>query len=226
MESSSSRYDLHAEWFLDYTRDWGSVSADYLPDDLGGRRVLDLACGYGTLSRVLAERGAHVTGVDLSARLVAHAQEIDGELGHGSVFVCGDAASTDWWDGRAFSDVVCNMALMDVDDLDKAMSTVATILQPDGRFTFTLFHPCFPGEGETLPSWPPDLGYAAEGWWTTGESGVRGHVGANHRMLSTYLNAVLHAGLEIVEVDEPRTAVPRLLVIHGRRPAGVAGSRA
>lgn len=222
MESSRSRYDGHADWYLDYTRDWGSAVTEFLPGDLAGRRVLDLACGYGQLSRVLADRGARVTGVDLSVRLVARAQAIEAEQHHGIAYVCGDAVTSDWWDGRAFDDVVCNMALMDIDDLAAAMATVATVLGVGGRFTFSLLHPCFPGAADSQPSWPRERGYATEGWWTTRETGVRGHVGAHHRMLSTYLNAVLHAGLGLVGFAEPRTSLPQLLVVHARRPVEAA----
>lgn len=34
--------------------------------DITGRRVLDAGCGDGYLARVLAARGARVTGIDLS----------------------------------------------------------------------------------------------------------------------------------------------------------------
>lgn len=222
MPSPTSRYDIHADWYLDYTCDWGSASADFLPGDLSGQRVLDLACGYGQLSRALAERGAAVTAVDLSPRLVAQARAIEAREHRGIRYLSGDAASIDWWDAEPFDGVVCNMALMDIDDLDAALSTVATVLKSYGWFNFSLFHPCFPGgsdgASDTLSSWPPDRGYSAEGWWTTRGAGVRGRVGANHRMLSTYLNAVLHAGLEFEEFAEPPTTLPRLLVARCRRP--------
>ena len=48
--------------------------------------------------------------------------------------------------------------------------------------------------------------------------GVRGHVGSHHRMLSTYLNAVLYAGLEFESFIEPAPDLPRVLIIQGRRP--------
>lgn len=38
--------------------------------DVRGRKILDLGCGEGAYSRELARRGAQVTGVDGSARLV------------------------------------------------------------------------------------------------------------------------------------------------------------
>ncbi len=175
----------------------------------------------GALSRTLAASGASVTAVDLSTRLLDRAREIEAREPVGIRYVEGDAADRSWWDGEPFDGAVCNMALMDIDDLDGAMATVAAVLKPRGWFSFSLFHPCFPGatdgESKGLPSWPPDEGYAAEGWWTTDESGVRGHMGANHRMISTYLNAVLRAGLEFEHFQEAPTRVPWLFVMTGRR---------
>ncbi|MCE7792192.1 class I SAM-dependent methyltransferase [Salipaludibacillus sp. CUR1] len=49
-----------------------STLLTYLPD-VRGKRVLDLCCGYGRHSRFLAELGARVTGVDLSAALLKEA---------------------------------------------------------------------------------------------------------------------------------------------------------
>ena len=50
------------------------------------------------------------------------------------------------------------MALMDIDDLEGTLSTVAAVLAPGGWFSFSVFHPCYPGGPEGswsgLPSWP------------------------------------------------------------------------
>jgi SAM-dependent methyltransferase len=73
----------------DYLRLWGLVESrtpaevDGLWALLGlceGSRVLDAPCGYGRLSRPLAERGAWVLGVDQSAALLAEAERTRGEL--------------------------------------------------------------------------------------------------------------------------------------------------
>jgi len=217
-----SRYDGHATWFASYSRDWTATSSPWLPAVLSDVRVLDLASGWGPLSRDLAERGALVTGVELSAPLLEQARTIETRERRGIRYLHGDASTLDWWDQQPFDGVVCNMALMDIDDLDGTIATINAVLRPSGWFNISLLHPCFPGEstpsGEALPSWPPQRGYGAEGWWTTESTGVRGHVGAHHRTLSTYLNAVVAGGLELTRFTEPDLALPRILVIDGRRP--------
>jgi len=75
----------------DYVRIWSgfdvatriSGDVDGLWQLLGlrtGSRILDAPCGYGRLSRPLAERGARVLGVDQSETLLAHAEGERGSL--------------------------------------------------------------------------------------------------------------------------------------------------
>jgi|HubBroStandDraft_1064217.scaffolds.fasta_scaffold156963_2 SAM-dependent methyltransferase len=45
-----------------------------------GSAVLDAPCGYGRISRALAQRGAAVVGIDFSADLIAEAERRRGEL--------------------------------------------------------------------------------------------------------------------------------------------------
>jgi len=50
--------------------------------DVSGLTVLDAGCGEGYLSRILAQRGANVTGIDISSRLIemARAKESEGAI--------------------------------------------------------------------------------------------------------------------------------------------------
>lgn len=49
------------------------VILDAFPSDLTGWRILDAGCGGGALAAILADRGADVVGVDLSAQMIDHA---------------------------------------------------------------------------------------------------------------------------------------------------------
>jgi SAM-dependent methyltransferase len=212
-DTVEARYDAVAAWYAALLEEWGPSQLPVLVrDELPGRRVLDLACGEGRLCRVLAAGGAAVTGVDLSERLLDIARRYEQSTPAGIEYVHGDATRPDsWWDGRTFDGVVSDMALMDIDDLDGVASAVECVLAPGGWFVFTIFHPCFPGTENQRSSWAPDLGYSHEGWWVTDGVGVRSRVGANHRMVSTYINAFVSRGLRLLEMWEPDRALPFFL---------------
>ena len=183
--------------------DPASVALFALLGDVRSARVLDLACGQGRVSRELARRGASVVGVDLSEKLLAKAVAAEMEGGLGIEFVRGDACKFRRERG-SFDAVVCHFGLSDIDDLEGALATVTHSLRANGIFVFSILHPCFPGGGPDAPSsWHPEGGYFSEGWWLAANTGFRGKVGANHRMLSTYLNKLHEHGLIGERFAEP-----------------------
>jgi SAM-dependent methyltransferase len=200
---AAPRYDAHAAWYHDWVLapddDFVARSLLALVGPVRGQRILDLACGQGRIARALAASENQVVGVDLSAGLLELAR---GEERAGITYLRGDVCTTDWWDGTPFDGVVASMSLMDIDDLAGAVTTAATTVRPGGWFAWSITHPGFPGVGDIRPSWPPG-GYFVEGWWNTEGTGLRGRVGANHRTLSTYLNALGAAGFRLEATDEP-----------------------
>jgi len=182
--------------------------------------VLDLGCGPGHLSRYLARLGATVTGVDASPRLLETAIEQETQLPLGIRYVESDAADPTLLDGETFDLVLCSMALSDINDLERTLTNVVRLLAADGRFVFSILHPCFPGTESSRPSWPPS-GYFSEGWWLAeGHHGYRGVVGAHHRTLSTYLNGLTTAGLVVDRVAETAfdgSDLPMFLLVRANR---------
>lgn len=224
-----ARYDAVADWYLNWVTTTDGVVSDpdfgLLPPELGGQRWLDVACGTGRTSRELAHRGAEVVGIDLSAEMTARAKTVSDPLSQGTIqYVSADVTQPEcWWDGRLFDGAVCDMAIMDIDDLAGTLVAVAQVLRPHGRFLASLVHPCFPGSEAGLSSWPPEKGSLSEGWWTSpnhNPDGVRIRVGSNHRTLSSVLNALIDVGLCLECVIEPSAPVPTLLVVSCRRIGG------
>ena len=181
--------------------------------------MLDLACGQGRVARELARRGATVVGIDISAALLERARVAEARRPVGIAYVLADAARHDMLAGEMFDGVVCNFGPADIDDLDGALATVA----PEGGwFVFSILHPRFPGWDADAPSaWPPDRGYYVEGWWLAANTGYRGTVGANHRMLSTYLNRLGRHGLAPTDVIEPLPGADWSARAPGRSPVPV-----
>ena len=220
-----ARYDIVADWYTHWVGDGNGLIADgvgdLVPPMVCGARVLDVACGHGRVSRAMARLGAAVTGVDLSAELVTRARSEEDADRLGIRYYAADVADLDrWWDGTAFDGAVCEMAMMDIDDLHGTLNAVASTLCPGGWFVISMVHPCFPGNQAGLSSWPPERTYFDEGWWTSEEhnpAGVRIRVGSSHRTLSTYLNALIDEGFSLERVVEPPAPVPTFLLLKARR---------
>ena len=180
--------------------------------DVRGIRVCDLACGEGYLARILARRGALVTGVDISRNLLRHAREHPD--GRGITWLLDDAQSLSQLSDAGMDAVICHMALMDIPDLAATLSSVRRILVDHGRFVFTILHPCFfsPFDAENPGEDLDEEGrfkavrvsrYGLEGKWYSGGSGMCGTLGGHHRTLSTYFNTLTRSGFQLSEVSEP-----------------------
>jgi SAM-dependent methyltransferase len=104
--------------------------------DVAGQTVLDLACGEGYYTRLLARLGAgDVTGVDISANMIRLAQREEGRAPLGIEYLVHDAATLEL--GRRFDLIVGSYLLCHArtaDELLAMCSAVARCLRPGGRF--------------------------------------------------------------------------------------------
>lgn len=205
---TTARYDDVADFYADSFSDPADPVLESLLAALGSPadlNVLDVACGHGRVSRELARRGGTVTGVDVSRALLAKAEAAENREPLGIRYVHADAATADWLADAQFDAVTCNFGLSDIDDLDGVLRTVARATRPGAPFVFGILHPCFPGGGPVSGAWPSGGSYYDEGRWTPdgAASTLRRQVGADHRMLSTYVNALARHGLRIEGMWEP-----------------------
>jgi len=244
-------YDEHVRFYVDFV-DRGLFDPNdfrhlllarfkaILRDRLVGARVCDIACGEGYLSRFLGSlRPRSVIGVDQSAELIRIALQRS-DATH-ATFRVDDARRLETIDDSAIDIAVSQLAIMGIDDHRAMFRAVHRVLRHDGVFAFSLLHPCFEGPFR-LPDEPQflrdslgrEIGavvrrYASEGFWQSGGTGIRGHMGAHHRMLSTLVNDLTAAGFTLERIDEPVadgdglfSQIPRSILITARahKPRG------
>lgn len=236
-----SVYDEIADWYDNWIGS-GTMREDpvfsHVEEIMGpvdGLRICDLACGQGRVARHLADHGAHVLGIDLSTRLLEIARRHEESEPRGITYIQADAANLPGIQDEHFDGVLCHMALMDILDLEPTLHSTARILRPGGWFVFAILHPCFntarSGEIDSSEGWLRTVGtYFSEGYWRSHtRPGPPGKVGAYHRTLSTYVNALADAGFVLEQMREPQLTgshavqrpiwaeVPAVLIVRCRK---------
>jgi SAM-dependent methyltransferase len=119
--SDAQQYARHGRFVADLASPLVELLAP-----MPGERILDLGCGDGAFSMMVAAHGAEVTGVDRSPQLVAAARM------RGIDALVGDACALDV--GGGFDAVVSNAALHWMRPPDAVLRGVAAALRPGGRF--------------------------------------------------------------------------------------------
>ena len=139
-----------------YREELNNPAAFRLIGNVKGKRVLDLACGEGYNTRILAKKGATVVGVDFSERLIELARQLETKERLGITYHVSDAADMERLPTNHFDLVACFMALQDIEHYEEAISEVARVLKENGRFIFSIPHPCFERivkDGESIINW-------------------------------------------------------------------------
>ena len=169
-------------------------------------RVLDVGCGTGELTERLSRRGGDAIGVDVSAKSILIAQQVNPRKRNLTYLHSSIEDFVAHTDGEKFSLVVASMTLMTSPNQRTVWESAAKLLQPGGVFVATLTHPCF---------WPIYWGYFDAVWFNYSaelvieapfrisketSSLTTTHV---HRPLSDYLIAASEAGLSIETLAEP-----------------------
>ena len=105
--------------------------------------VLELACGTGRLTLALARAGIDVTGLDISAPMLALAREKAAKEGLKAALVRGDVRSFRLKNKFKLIFIPFNSMqhLADRGDLERFLASVRSHLAPGGRFMLDVFNP-------------------------------------------------------------------------------------
>ncbi len=109
--------------------------------------MLDAGCGEGYNGRVLARRGARVTGIDISERMIELARAEERREPLGIRYERASYADFGAIPDASFDAVVSFMALMDGPRFDLAMRESFRVLRRGGMLAFSITHPCFITKG-------------------------------------------------------------------------------
>ena len=130
------------------------VTQFFTKEKISGKKILDFGCGPGYFSKILAQRGAHVTGIDRSAFLISKANELKQRLGLENVeFLQGDFLDfAKNVPSEKFDYIVAIDTIVSFDycrqthnhkDFTQALSEIRRVMKDEGRFFIIEAHPFF-----------------------------------------------------------------------------------
>jgi ubiquinone/menaquinone biosynthesis C-methylase UbiE len=233
----SREWDAALESWADFVRE----GKDYYREEMNnpaffsyvgnvrGKQILDLACGEGSNARILARKGAKVVAVDFSKKMIELARQMEKEEKLGISYYVSDAANLKEFQSDCFDMVTCFMALMDVEDYEEAIREVARIMKKEGRFIFSITHPCFEWgitttNGQTIGDWKYEEGTENTPKRKALHLEIKRHFGivrcgnswtmrrlvkpfrttSFHRTLTDYFQALYENGLLVQRLVEPK----------------------
>jgi len=204
-------WEQNAGWWQEYFTDGADPEYEEQILPLAARelqgfgRVLDVGCGDGQVSRLAAQLGSDVVGIDPTWNCIRVATD----RGTG-VFAQAAAGQLPFADAT-FDAVVACLVFEHIRDVDDAIAEVSRVLRPGGRFAFFLNHPLLqtPNSGWIDDQFldPP------EQYWRIGAYLVEDEtieevekdvfIPFIHRPLSRYLNTLADHGLFLERMEEP-----------------------
>ena len=195
-----------------YDRPSMLATLDRLPS-VRGCRLLDAGCGTGWYAEQFLERGALVTGIDASARMLGYAKaRLDRAQRPDCVaLLAADMSRELPFRSAQFNVAVSPLVVHYISDWGPMLSELARVLTPGGRFLFSTHHPTHEAQRLASDGFPvryDEVQLVEEEW------GNIGLVRFYRRSLTRITGALADAGFVIERMIEPvptaefRTAKP------------------
>lgn len=190
--------------------------------DIRGLRGIDIGCGEGHNTRLLAEHGAILSAIDISEDFIAFAQQTESEQPRGISYQVASAVALPFADDT-FDFATGFMSFMDIPETALVLSEAHRVLKPGGFLQFSITHPCFntpyrknlrDAQGKTFAIAVGDYFHNLNGKideWIFGSAPVALRSGLPlfqaprfTLTLSDWINGAIQAGFQIEQIGEPR----------------------
>jgi ubiquinone/menaquinone biosynthesis C-methylase UbiE len=103
---------------------------------------LDIGCGEGHNTRLLAQKGAYLTAIDIAENFIQKAKETEEDHPLNIEYRVASATHLPF-ENEQFDFATSFMCLMDLPHPDKALQEAYRVLKPNGFLQFSITHPCF-----------------------------------------------------------------------------------
>ena len=135
----------YTDWSATYdqdrnlTRDLDEIVTRETLANLRCNSILEIGCGTGKNTEILAKISQHVSAVDFSVSMIEKARE---KLSSDNIkFIVADISQPWRWADRSFDLIVCNLVLEHIADLSFVFAEAARVLHQSGRFFVSELHP-------------------------------------------------------------------------------------
>ncbi|MFW9992208.1 MAG: class I SAM-dependent methyltransferase [Candidatus Odinarchaeota archaeon] len=177
--------------------------------DVRGKKILELGCGGGQNSIVLAKWGAEVKGLDISNVQLEHAKKLAEKEGVQVEFIQGKMEELDGLAGNSFDIVISSHAIGYADDLKSVFSETARVLKTKGFLVFCFGHPMWLTIGTALED--NDLKEIRsyfdrnrDTWDWHCIDGIKATFNQGNWTLTEIINGLGVEGLQITRIEEPQ----------------------
>lgn len=194
--------------------------------NVDGKRIIDIGCGNGHLSRFLTTRGAQMLGIDNSQQMLDCCKAYNSDIQYEHLDITDNKLPY----GDCFDVAIFNNSMQDMEKYEDGLSNAYRLLRKNGQLLIVVKHPCFHSRNKEC------------GWRVTTENGdtfTTGHgltdleknktnytadfffiddyfnksehtrewyglkTTSYARTLQDYINSVIQAGFTIKAISEP-----------------------
>ncbi len=185
--------------------------AERLLSPAPGKRYLDIACGEGAFTRLIAKKqGVKVAGFDASPSLVERAKKL---FPNGEYAVADARKFAAKYPPASFDGASCLLAIQNIDEIGPVFADAAKVLKPGARLVVVMNHPSFRQLRQSGWGWDENrkLQYRrVDKYLGAYDVPVQAHPGAApdvvthsfHRPLQAYVKALAKHGFSIVDLEE------------------------